>query len=117
MPMRARVSTHRITCNPCSQLQLNCMATNFSVFSERLYEACRARGTTENLLCSSIGDGTCRAIELYVSGVMTLDIERLCQIADRLDVSTDWLLGRTDVMELPKEKGKPVQAAIRGSEI
>jgi hypothetical protein len=33
-----------------------------------------------------------------------LDLYRVCQIADRLDVSLDWLLGRSDVMELPQAK-------------
>jgi hypothetical protein len=31
-----------------------------------------------------------------------LDLYRVCQIADRLDVSLDWLLGRSEVMEIPK---------------
>ena len=42
-------------------------------------------------------------IDLEYSGLEVLDIPRLCQIADRLDVSTDWLLGRTAVMELPED--------------
>ena len=33
-----------------------------------------------------------------------LDLYRVCQIADRLDVSLDWLLGRSDVMDLPKDE-------------
>jgi len=37
-----------------------------------------------------------------------LDLYRVCQIADRLDVSLDWLLGRSDVMEIPKGNGKRV---------
>ena len=31
-----------------------------------------------------------------------LDLYRVCQIADHRDVSVDWLLGRSDVMEIPK---------------
>jgi hypothetical protein len=37
-----------------------------------------------------------------------LDLYRVCQIAARLDVSVDWLLGRSDVMEVPKGDGKRV---------
>ncbi len=39
-------------------------------------------------------------------GLKAIDLYRVCQIADQLDVSVDWLLGRSDVMELPKAKGK-----------
>jgi hypothetical protein len=35
-------------------------------------------------------------IDLEYSGLKVLDIYRLAQIADRLDVSIDWLLGRSD---------------------
>ncbi|MGC2396929.1 MAG: hypothetical protein WA579_13155, partial [Rhodomicrobium sp.] len=35
----------------------------------------------------------------------------MCQIAGRLDVSVDWLLGRTDVMDLPK--GEDEAASLR----
>ena len=41
------------------------------------------------------------AIDLEYLGLKCLDIYRLAQIADRLDVSIDWLLGRTSVMALP----------------
>lgn len=47
---------------------------------------------------SALADG--RAIDLEFSGLKALDIERLSQIADKLDVSMDWLLGRSDRMEL-----------------
>ena len=42
------------------------------------------------------------------SGLRTLDLYRVCQIADRLDVSVDWLLGRSEVMELPNSNGELV---------
>ena len=44
-------------------------------------------------------------LEFYSIGLRALDLYRVCQIADRLDVSVDWLLGRSDVMEVPKGKG------------
>ena len=84
------------------------MPTDFSVFRERLAEACRARNMTSDKLCRSIGLGARRVIDLEYLGLKVLDIHRLAQIADRLDVSIDWLLGRTNVMELPKTNGKRV---------
>ena len=42
------------------------------------------------------------------TGLKALDLYRVCQIADRLDVSLDWLLGRADVMDSPKRDGKRV---------
>jgi hypothetical protein len=81
--------------------------TNSNLFRDRFAEACRVRGTTCDKVCRDIGLGSRRRIDLSVSGVKALDIYRLVQIADYLHVSIDWLLGRSDVMELPKgEKAK-----------
>jgi len=83
------------------------MHSDFSLFRERLAHACRSRGMIPDRLCASIGLGGRRSVDLASSGLKVLDIYRLAQIADRLDVSIDWLLGRSDVMELPQdEKGK-----------
>ena len=82
------------------------MRSNFSVFRERLAEACRLREMTHDKLCSSIGLGGRRAVDLGYSGLKALDIYRLAQIADRLDVSVDWMLGRSDVMEVAQAKAK-----------
>jgi len=79
---------------------------DFSVFSERLAEACRLRGTTETKVCSSIGLGAKRAFHLALAGPHAIDVWRLCQIADALDVSLDWLTGRSDAMsvtEIPED--------------
>ena len=77
------------------------MRSDFSVFRGRLAEACRVRNMTHDKLCSSIGIGGRRTIDLHVTGLKALDLYRVAQIAGRLDVSIDWLLGRTDVMEIP----------------
>jgi hypothetical protein len=82
------------------------MPTDFSLFRERMAEACRIRGMTYDAVRRSIGMGGRRTVNLDFAGLRALDIYRLTQIADRLDVSIDWLLGRSDVMELPKAKGK-----------
>jgi hypothetical protein len=76
-----------------------------NLFRDRFSEACRIRRTTCDKVCRDIGLGSRRRIDLAVSGVKALDIYRLVQIADQLHVSIDWLLGRSDVMELPKAKG------------
>jgi hypothetical protein len=42
---------------------------------------------------------------LSLTGPKSLDLYRVSQIADKLDVSVDWLLGRSnvmDVMEMPE---------------
>jgi hypothetical protein len=62
---------------------------------------------THDQLCASTGLGSRGRVDLAFSGLKTLDIHRLAQIVDCLEVSLDWLLGRSDVMELPRhEKGK-----------
>jgi hypothetical protein len=76
------------------------MRTDFSMFRARLAEACRARDITENRLAASIGLSPRRAIVMSLSDPVSLDLYRVCQIADALDVSVDWLVGRTNVMEV-----------------
>jgi hypothetical protein len=93
------------------------MRTDFSLFRERLAEACSARNMTHLALCRGIGLSPKKAVELEYSPLNALDLYRVCQIADALEVSTDWLLGRSNVMsvmampedpEPPKRKRKPI---------
>jgi len=75
------------------------MQSDFSVFRNHLAKACRLRKMTH--------DGPCAAaVDFHFAGLRALDVYRLARIADELDVSVDWLLGRTDNMELPKAKAK-----------
>jgi hypothetical protein len=75
--------------------------TDYSVFRDRFAEACSKRGMKPDAVYRSIGIGGRRALDLQTVGVLrALDLHRVCQIADRLDVSVDWLLGRSDVMEI-----------------
>ena len=76
------------------------MSTDFSLFRVRFSEACLARGMKPDAVYRSIGMGGRRALDVEFAGLRALDLHRVCQIADRLDVSVDWLLGRSDVMEL-----------------
>jgi hypothetical protein len=80
------------------------MRTDFSLFRDRFAEACRVRGMKPEAVFRSIGLGGRRALDMQFAGLRALDLYRVCQIADRLDVSVDWLLGRSNVMELPKDK-------------
>ena len=71
------------------------MHSDFTVFHEHLAEACRDRKRTPDPLCAA-------AVDLHFAGVRALDVYRLAKIADELDVSVDWLLGRSDMMDLPQ---------------
>jgi hypothetical protein len=95
LPLASSLSAQHITLMP----------TNFSLFRDRLAEACRARDKTETKICQQIGLSSRRSITLALSGPGAIDLWRACQIADVLDVSLDWLTGRSnvmDVMEMPK---------------
>ena len=72
------------------------MQSNFTVFHEHLQPPV-VSGMHCHPLCAA-------AVDLHFAGVRALDVYRLAKIADTLDVSVDWLLGRSDVMELPKAK-------------
>ena len=73
------------------------MQSDFAVFREHLAAACRKRRMTPDPLCAA-------AVDLHFAGLRALDVYRLAKIADELDVSVDWLLGRSDMMEMPKAK-------------
>jgi len=77
------------------------MQMDFGLFPERLEKACRARDLPLDALCHSTGLGSDNADILPVVGVKALGIFELAQIAGTLDVSIDWLLGRTNVMDVP----------------
>jgi transcriptional regulator with XRE-family HTH domain len=82
------------------------MQTDYSVFSERLAEACQARNITRDRLCAGIRMDGRRTTSFLIQGLKAIDLYRVCQIADKLDVSIDWLLGRSNVMsviEMPEE--------------
>ena len=66
------------------------MPTDFSLFRDRLAEACRIRGMTSDAVCRSIGMGGRRTLDVQSIGLHALDLYRVCQIADRLSVSVDW---------------------------
>lgn len=73
------------------------MQSDFSVLHDHLDEACRVRKMNHDRLCAA-------AVDLHFAGIKALDVYRLAEIADRLDVSVDWLLGRSEIMEVPKAR-------------
>jgi hypothetical protein len=86
------------------------MQTDFSLFQERLQGACRIRDMSVDTLCNSSGLSSYEAGLLNILGIKALDIFELAQIAGTLEVSVDWLLGRTDQMELLEPKGAPISS-------
>jgi hypothetical protein len=92
------------------------MHTDFSLFRERLAEACRVRNMTHSALCRGIGLSARKAIDLEYFPLKALDLYRVAQIADKLDISVDWLLGRSNVMnvmEMPELPEPPKRKAKR----
>jgi hypothetical protein len=80
------------------------------MFRERLAEACRARDVKTAELSLSTGLAPRRLVVPRLTGPVALDLCRVCQIADVLNVSLDWLTGRSnvmDVLELPDLPGAP----------
>ena len=75
------------------------MQSNFSLFHEHLTQAYRLRNIRYDPACAA-------AVDLHFAGLRALDVYRLAKIADELDVSVDWLLGRSERMELPKARVK-----------
>ncbi len=83
------------------------MKTNFSLFRERLAEICRMRNMTESKVFAGIGLSGRRAINPSVFGPGALDLYSVCQIADVLNVSLDWLMGRSNVMSVMEDVKHP----------
>ncbi len=94
------VESSNVFANRDLRAHITVMHTDFSVFRERLAEACRVRSMTHSALCRGIGLSPRKAVEIEYYPLKTLDLYRLSQIADKLDVSIDWLLGRTNVMDV-----------------
>lgn len=68
----------------------------YAVFPSRLRYLIRVNHTTITALAAQLGLSR-QAVSLYTDGSTLPNAERLGLIADYFRVSTDWLLGRTDV--------------------
>lgn len=67
------------------------------MFSERLNATRHARGLTAQQMADALGTGI-RNYRKYESGHAKPTLDGLVQIADLLDVSTDYLLGRDEFL-------------------
>ena len=67
------------------------------MFGERLREARTAKGLTQSELGRLVGGVGKTTISQYENGIRKPDIETLERLADVLNRSVDWLLGRTDI--------------------
>ena len=65
------------------------------MFGKRLREARMMRGFTQPQLADAI-DVALRTYQQYEQGIRNPSFDSLVALANALDVSTDWLLGRTD---------------------
>lgn len=67
--------------------------TDLSLFPSRFAQACKARGLTPEEVAERAGLPADAGRDLGGTA-LHLPLYRLCYIADALDVSLDWLLGR-----------------------
>lgn len=65
-------------------------------FPARLKEIRKKRGKTQAETAEYIGFKSLRGYQLYEEGKNEPGLERLIALADFFDVTTDYLLGRTD---------------------
>lgn len=68
------------------------------MFNKRLREMRMKRGFTQQKLSDTL-DIALRSYQCYETGTRTPNYSLLVQIADALDVSLDYLLGRDDFMK------------------
>jgi len=66
-----------------------------SVFSDKLKELRKKTGKRQTALAELLGVAP-RIVRFYESGQFEPNIERIIKIADFYDVSTDYLLGRSN---------------------
>lgn len=71
------------------------------IFSERISSLRKQKGITQQALAESVGLKK-QAINMIESGQRACSIEILCALADYFDVSTDYLVGRTNKPDINK---------------
>lgn len=65
-------------------------------FSARLKETRKSRGKTQAETAEYLGFKSVRGYQMYEEGKNEPNLARLAALADFFDVTTDYLLGRTD---------------------
>lgn len=78
--------------------------TESKPFPSRLRQLMQERGYTQQQLANELSGMQRSTIAGYVTGQSSPDFERLVQIADFFNVSTDYLLGRTEIQSANIEK-------------
>ena len=68
------------------------------MFNKRLREMRMKRGFTQQNMADAINVAL-RSYQCYESGTRTPSFDLLIQIADKLNISTDYLLGRDDYLK------------------
>lgn len=71
-------------------------------FSKRLVQLREQRGITQQELADKL-EITRQSLSLYEKAERTINIELLAKVADFFDVSTDYLMGRTDVSSMNED--------------
>src|SRR5690554_120663 len=74
-----------------------------SMLGERIKDLREAQGLTQKDLANQLGT-TARNIGFYETGDRNPPIHTLNKLADFFDVSVDYLLGRTDIPNIYKDK-------------
>lgn len=68
------------------------------MFNKRLREMRMERGFTQQFMADNMNVAL-RTYQCYETGTRNPSLDLLIQIADILNVSTDWLLGRDDFLK------------------
>jgi hypothetical protein len=77
--------------------------TDISQFSHRFVDACKARRLSPQQVAERAGLPADAGRDLAVTAIH-LPLYRLCYVADALDVSLDWLLGREPITQAQKRR-------------
>jgi hypothetical protein len=77
----------------CLKDHIATMRYNLEMFASRLHEACKRKNIPVQQIVRGIGLGPRGPFELESRGIQCLDIYQLSRIAERLEVSMDWLCG------------------------
>jgi transcriptional regulator with XRE-family HTH domain len=85
---------------------------DLSVLPYRFTEAYKMREMTSADVVRRIGLPPQRELQID-AGLRDISVYRLCQMADVLNVSIDWLTGRTDNPEID-DQGRRAKNAARG---
>jgi transcriptional regulator with XRE-family HTH domain len=78
--------------------------TDISQFPHRFVDACKARRLSPQQVAERAGLPADAGRDLAMTAVY-LPLYRLCYVADALDVSLDWLLGREPAAQARRQRG------------